>query len=185
MPNCGCRSERRTCGEECVKVHHPPRSFCVPLTFFQELVSAASPPAPPGTFTPLSNTNAIDPGITGYAKVLFSEDFSSIRVRLYVFNALNPMNRIVAAHFHVGAANVNGNVTAFIYGLPGQLPVNVNGFLTERIIRNADITPQTAEGFRTNSVASIYEAARRGLIYINVHSEQIQPGAIRGQLFIN
>lgn len=151
--------------------------FCVELVFDQELISG-----PEGNgYVPLSNSAQNLDRIFGTLQLKFNSKFSKMAYRLYVYNGTNPLNRVTAAHLHNGAANVNGPIIVNLY--TGS-PKRVNGELAHGIINNDNIilgySPDT---YNYNSIASIYEGIRRGLLYVNVKSEQFPNGIIRGQIY--
>lgn len=151
--------------------------FCVELSFFQELIPLLGSE---GQFIPASSIEQ-DHGVTGRLKLRFNQDLSSVKYRLYVFDAIESNNRITAAHLHAGAANVNGPVIAFLYE---GAPINVDGLLSEGKLTNADITHVLSpSGFQFNTIASLYAGIREGQVYANVHSELLPAGIIRGQIF--
>ncbi len=153
-------------------------SFCVPLSFDQELTTNSS-----GQLVPLSTVATNKDRIRGVLKLKFNSSLSKAAYALYVFNATNPQNRITDAHLHLGSSSTNGDVVVDLYN--GQ-PRNVNGLLSSGIITNNNIIFRNVEGFPvTNSVASLYQAIRQSALYVNVHSEQFPGGVIRGQIFTN
>lgn len=148
-------------------------SFCVPLTFDQELV-----PNDTGVLVPLSTVSTNQDNIRGVLKLKFNSSLSKAAYAVYVYNAVGDDNRIVAAHLHFGAASTNGPVIVNLFDGP---PRNVNGLLIKGSFDNRDIA---ANEDVTNSVASIYQAIRNGLLYANVHSEQFPDGVVRGQIYL-
>lgn len=163
------------------KCHSNLISFKVPLSFDQELRPSANPVCP---VTTLSDTGVPNPGVSGVAKITFAPDFSSVHVKICVFNALVGNARITAAHLHLAPANRNGDIVLPLFdsGVPGGIPVN--GVLVDATFTAGDIDCATFEGYFVNSIASLYEAILRGLIYVNVHgSGPYAGGIIRGQIF--
>ena len=153
--------------------------FCVPLVFQQELVSSNGVT---GDFIPLSRSSRNLDRIRGTLKLKFNSTFSRLAYRLFVFNATNPLNRITAAHLHSGAANENGPVIADLYNGSAR---RVNGQLSHGVLNNDDVKGEfSPDSFNFNSIASIYEGIRRGLVYVNVHSEQFPDGVVRGQIYL-
>lgn len=153
-------------------------SFCSNGSFYQELVDLLGSQ---GQFAPASNTNSSQ--VTAQFQLRFSHDFSKIRYRLYVFDATELDNKIISAHIHYGAANVNGPVLVTLYA---GSPTNVSGLLSKGTIRNSDITHYnggTNPLNQINSIASIYAAIRLGNIYFNVHSQKFPAGIARGQIY--
>ena len=87
-------------------------------------------------------------------------------------------NRVTQAHFHCGVAGVNGPVIVFLAGFhaPGW---DVDGkWVSNATITNANIV-NTSCG---TTLDEIFENARLGGVYVNVHSVSNPPGIVRGQL---
>ncbi len=166
-------------------------SFCVPLSFCQELRTNPSPTAGCPVI-PASKAGVPEPAnVHGTAQICFDKELCEIRVKLCVAGANVPEYYITAAHIHIGAANENGPIIATLYSSPD--PVNgtpFNGTVAKVLITNAEIeclqgSPQT-DNFFINSVASVYQAALKGYLYVNVHGPNPGPyaaGMIRGQIF--
>jgi hypothetical protein len=103
-----------------------------------------------------------------------------------------PATPITQAHIHVGATGTNGPVIFFLCtdldnaGPEGAIVptcqdntidgvLEVNGSLT-----GGELIPRVDEGI--NDFADAVAAIRNGNTYVNVHTEQVPPGEIRGQL---
>lgn len=167
------------------------RTFDVRLSFEQELVGA-----PTGPFVPRP-ANEAPHGTHGKLQLCFSKDLSSVKFKLFVFDASgkrNPNEKITAAHLHAGRADVNGGVIVLLYAnADPSCGKAVDGLLAEGTITNEHIIKgvTSLSGYTFNSVASLYDGIRRGEVYANVHgSDTCQPGAIgyangiiRGQIF--
>ena len=153
-------------------------SFCVPLSFDQELVTNGA-----GLLVPLSTVAQNNDNIRGVLKLKFNSSLSKAAYALYVFNATNEDNRIISAHLHLGPASANGPVVVTLFEGPAR---NVNGLLIKGTIDNRDVVDFAAGGGNpaTNSVASLYQAIRDGRLYVNVHSEQFPDGVVRGQIYL-
>jgi hypothetical protein len=152
--------------------------FCVPLIFQQELIAGTGGVG----FVPLSRSSQNLDRIYGTLQLKFNSKFSRLAYRLYVYNATNPLNRITGARLHSGAANVNGPIIVDLYN---GSPRRVNGELSHGTLNNDNITINySADAFNFNSIASIYEGIRQGIVYANVYSEQFTGGVIRGQLYL-
>jgi len=153
--------------------------FCVPLVFQQELIAGTGGT---GDFVPLSRSAQNLDRIYGTLQLKFNSKFSRLAYRLYVYNGTNPLNRITAAHLHNGAANEDGPV---IFNLYNCSPLRVNGQLSHGVLNNDDVLADfVPDSYNFNSIASIYEGIRRGLVYVNVHSEQFPDGVVRGQIYL-
>lgn len=159
---------QRDCG--CGNCPSLKNSYNVCTSYEQELVAfnGGFIPAPPN-----SDVENID----GRFKLSFAPDLSYATFQVFVFNATNPGNQIVAAHLHVGDANANGPVIVTLFNNPEG--TNVDGLLSNGKITNADIAH--IEGY--NTVASLYQGIQRGNIYVNIHSQLLPAGILRAQLF--
>lgn len=149
-------------------------TFCVPISFDQELVLQGTGP----TLIPLSLTANNPERVRGILKIKFNTNLSAAGYKLYVFNSINRMNRITDAHLHFASANQNGPVVVDLYD--GN-PVNSNGLLSQGTITNKNVYNMRLN--IVNSVSSLYQAILDGSIYVNVHSELFQAGLIRGQIY--
>jgi CHRD domain-containing protein len=88
--------------------------------------------------------------------------------------------RLIQAHFHCGAAGVNGPVIVFLAG-PRNEGWDVDGkWISNATITDANVILKTTPCGAT--LAQIFEAARNGNVYVNVHSVQYPAGVVRGQL---
>lgn len=149
-------------------------SFCIPLSFDQELVENEE-----GNLVPLSNEAANLDDVRGVLKLKFNSSLSKAAYALYVYNARSESNRIVGAHLHYGNASSNGPVLVALFEGP---PRSSNGLLIKGVIDNRSVVQESETGVAVNSLASLYEAIRAGNVYVNVHSEQFPGGIVRGQI---
>lgn len=163
---------------------NPERCFNVPLSFRQVLVESNDSSSSSGRgdrFVPLSTLpGVIYPGISGRFLISFNETYTQALFRLYVFNAIGITSNFVrSASLRKGRADVNGPliVSLFTSGISTGTPVN--GLLSEGVINNANV--HRVAGI--NSVTSLFDAIRRGYIYVNVTTVGYREGAIRGQIF--
>ena len=86
--------------------------------------------------------------------------------------------RVTQSHFHCGPAGVNGPVIVFLAGFhaPGW---DVDGkWVSNATVTDANVV-NTACG---TTLAAIFEQARSGNVYVNVHSVAHPGGVARGQL---
>lgn len=171
------KSDNKCHAKECSVEHR--KSFCVPVSFYQELV-----PNVDDILVPLSTIDSNPNNVKGLLKLAFNENLSRASFVLHVYNATKLDNRVVAAHLHYGNAHENGPVIADLFTGPAQ---NVNGFLAKGIIDNRDIKLPlglTEENGRpVNSIAALYQSILDGSVYVNVHTEKYPGGMIRGQIF--
>ena len=88
--------------------------------------------------------------------------------------------RVTQAHFHCGAAGVNGPVVVFLAGFRPE-GWDVDGkWVSNATITDANVILTTTPCGAT--LAQIFESARVGNVYVNVHSVANPPGVVRGQL---
>ncbi len=151
------------------------RLFIVKASFEQELIRL-----PGGEFVPLSTQpNVVDPNISALLILKFDKDLSLARFKVYVCGANKiPQNFVLSVHLHRGDADVNGPVIVTLFISPFSSGTPVNGLLATGTLTNDNI--QVDSGI--NSVASLYQAIRRGAVYVNVHTVGLPDGAVRGQI---
>ena len=82
------------------------------------------------------------------------------------------------AHIHLGEADENGGVAAFLFGFEAA-GVTRNGILATGELTEADLI---AKGDFDGSMAQLLDRLRAGAAYVNVHTLALPPGEIRGQL---
>jgi len=89
--------------------------------------------------------------------------------------------RITQAHFHCGAAGVNGPVIVFLAGFHAA-GWDVDGqWVSNATITDANVV-NTACGA---TLAEIFQQARTGNVYVNVHSVAHPGGVVRSQLQVS
>jgi hypothetical protein len=111
---------------------------------------------------------------TGRFEVLVSRDQKEAEYTLRVDSGV----RVTQSHFHCGAAGVNGPVIVFLAGFHA-LGWDVDG----KWVGNATLTDANVVNTACGStLAAIFEQARLGNVYVNVHSVAHPAGVARGQL---
>lgn len=94
---------------------------------------------------------------------------------------------VTQAHIHVGPRDENGPVVAFLFGRENEdgefvdlleQGVTENGVLAEGTIEDENLVGPLAG----MTVADLAEELESGNAYINVHTEEVPSGEIRGQL---
>ena len=124
---------------------------------------------------------------TGQAIFHLSKDGTELSYKLIVAN----INNVVAAHIHVGSADVAGPVVAFLFGFPPVAPGGgrSNGVLAQGTITSADLIGPLA-GMDLDDLIDEIHAFNT---YVNVHTNDgVAPintgpgdfpgGEIRGQI---
>jgi CHRD domain len=117
---------------------------------------------------------------TGQIQVEFDAGLTQAEFELSVFNGVG----VMVAHFHCGRAGENGPVVVFLFG-PVSGGIDVDGKLAAGTVTNADfmgVDCVPVIGRPVNNIASLFFAARDGLIYANVHTVAHSGGEARGQL---
>jgi hypothetical protein len=111
---------------------------------------------------------------TGRFEILVNKDQTEGEYTLRVESGV----RVTQSHFHCGAAGVNGPIIVFLAGFH-VAGWDVDGkWVSNATITNANVI-NTACG---TTLAEIFEQARNGNVYVNVHSVAHPPGVVRGQL---
>lgn len=132
---------------------------------------------------PLSGRAEVPPNDsqgTGVAKFKLSEDGTELSYKLIVAN----IDNVTQAHIHCGAEGVNGPVVAFLFGFAAG-GVTLNGVLAEGTITAADVIPRPDSPACPGGVADfddLLAKMRSGDAYVNVHTIELPPGEIRGQI---
>ncbi|HEV8554515.1 MAG TPA: CHRD domain-containing protein [Casimicrobiaceae bacterium] len=117
---------------------------------------------------------AVATNTTGRFEILVNEDQTAGEYTLRVESGV----RVTQSHFHCGAAGVNGPVVVFLAGF------HVAGWDVDgKWVSNATITDANVINPACGTtLAAIFEQARNGNIYVNVHSVAHPGGVTRGQL---
>jgi len=118
-------------------------------------------------------TPPVQSAARGTAVLRLERDGSRIHVEIVA----DRIDKVVAAHLHLGAAGENGPVIATIYNGSGSPTGLVKGVLACRTITNNDIS-----GLSANTLEELVNQIEQGNIYVNVHSSDFPLGEIRGQL---
>ncbi len=90
---------------------------------------------------------------------------------------------VTQAHIHCGAADVNGPIVVFLFGLD-PLGRTVSGIQAEGAILDADVMAVADSAECPGGVASLSDLAAKmkaGQAYVNVHTLANPAGEIRGQ----
>lgn len=120
---------------------------------------------------------AVDSAGSGFTSVTVSEDGTTLDFRLYV----NDLDDVTMAHIHVGGADENGPVAAFLFG-PEDPGVAADGLIAEGTITEGDLIP--TDGVFDGTMAQLIQLMEDGDTYVNVHTDTQPPGEIRGQLVL-
>lgn len=111
---------------------------------------------------------------TGTSRLGFDPTLTALRVQTIV----SMINRVTAAHIHLGRPGENGPVIAFLYGPAPPMDFGRNALLSDRVITAANLTgPMTGR-----SIADLAREIMAGNTYVNVHTVRNPNGEIRGQI---
>ena len=133
----------------------------------------------------LSGNNQVPPLVsdgTGVGVMSVNNTETQLGYKVLTYNA----EAVTQAHIHLGQADENGPVVAFLFGFVAE-GVTADGILAQGTITDADIFSKTAgedpagTGF-DGTLAALLDRLRSGSAYINVHSVANPAGEIRGQI---
>jgi hypothetical protein len=91
------------------------------------------------------------------------------------------------SHLHFAQKAVNGGIVVFLCSNLGNGPVGTqacpagNGHITGTI-HAADVLAQAGQSSNAGDLLSLIKEIKNGVVYVNVHSDQLPGGSIRGQL---
>jgi len=150
------------------------------------------PPPPPPTifYATLSGANVVPPVNTdarGRARFALSNTGTRLWFRLEATR----IERVTAAHIHLGQEGANGPVVVVLLGPPvdpSDRPMStgpdigtVPGIMVQGTLTDDDILPQPDLEF-DGSLAALVDWMRRGAAYVNVRTVAYPNGEIRGQI---
>ena len=111
----------------------------------------------------------------GQCQAIFNltEDETGLRYKLIVAN----LEFVTQAHIHLAPAGQNGGVVAFLFGFePGG--VTVNGILAQGVLTDGDLIGALSG----MTIADLVAELETGDAYVNVHTQSMPPGEVRGQI---
>jgi hypothetical protein len=119
----------------------------------------------------------VDVGTYGEAKFIDNGD-GTVDFELELEDAENATGG-PGAHIHCAAAGSNGPVVIFLAG--GSIPgfdghLEIKGSFSEASILNDSCGA---------TIAEVLQSMADGLMYVNVHSADFPPGAVRGQIYLD
>jgi len=115
---------------------------------------------------------------TGEADFQLSADGTSLSYTLSVSNLMN----VTMAHIHVASApGQSGDVAAWLY--PAKAPPVLKEGSFTGVLGQGTITAASLQGPLANAtVADLLDRIKRGLAYVNVHTNQYPGGEIQGTI---
>ena len=180
-------SQKKTKLQADIKYERKPQlEFTTVLSFAQELRLEESP-LEQSNFYPASDTIE-DPDVSGIAKLSFSQDFQTLDIDVDIRGDLSDDYKVTLAHIHLEDASKTGPLTVSLY--PNDkacVKITNERFVLKIQLTNDDIIPRKNDNnFRTNTIASLYNAIRGNNLYIDAHgSGDYVLGMIRGQIYLN
>ncbi len=114
----------------------------------------------------------VDTGGTGLAVFSLSADGTELDYVLIT----NGVADVTQAHIHVGAADANGGVAAFLF--PSNPGTTVDGLLATGTLTDADVTATIP----SEDLAGLVAEMQAGNTYVNVHNATYPAGVVRGQV---
>jgi hypothetical protein len=111
----------------------------------------------------------------GSARITFEEGMSSVRVFVKIDNNESGVTDI---HLHLGEAGTGDGVTDIVVPVIELDPPEMTEDFT---VLETFIGTETVDS--VNNIVSLYDAVRKGRVYIDVHTVALPDGVIRGQVF--
>lgn len=113
-------------------------------------------------------------GASGMAIFRLNKSETWLEIQLRVDNGVG----ITQSHIHCAPAGENGPVVVFLAGLHAA-GLDVNGkWISNAFITEASIVNSACGG----TLAELAQSLRTGNTYVNVHSQAVPSGEIRGQI---
>ena len=121
----------------------------------------------------------------GEAQFRLSEDGTELHYKLIAANIEN----VIAAHIHLAAPGVNGQIVAFLFG-----PVAPGGGRTDGVLAEGTITASDLVGpLEGRPLSALVDAIEAGNTYVNIHTNDgmgvintgpgdFPGGEVRGQI---
>jgi hypothetical protein len=94
------------------------------------------------------------------------------------------LQSIAQSHIHIGPADANGPVVAFLFGPNENLTVTTSQTIQSGTLTEADVIEQATIGF-DGTFASLIEALEQGEAYVNIHTAANAGGEVRGQISVD
>ncbi len=169
------------------------RKACLAVLFVSIVLLAASIPAQAQGGTAITRLRSFEevpaastPG-GGFFTATINEDGTEIE---YELNYFNIEGNVTQAHLHFAQRSVNGGIVVFLCSNLGNGPAGTqacptkSGTITGTITAAnvLGISPAGTQSFFAGELAALLRGIRAGVVYANVHTDQLPGGSIRGQL---
>jgi hypothetical protein len=151
------------------------------------LLGAAAPAAAQvlhATLEGFQEVPALSTAASGSFRARLDRRASAIHWELTYADIASP---VLQSHIHFGQHGVNGGISAFLCtnlgnGPAGTLPCPQGGGTLSGTLVAADVVGPGAQGIAAGEFDELVEALRRGVAYVNVHSQAFPGGEVRGQV---
>jgi CHRD domain-containing protein len=170
------------------------RKACLVVLSLSIVLLAASVPAQAQGGTAITRLRSFEevpaastPG-GGFFTGTINEDGTEIE---YELNYFNIEGNVTQAHLHFGQRSVNGGIVVFLCSNLGNGPAGTQACPTKSGTITGTITaanvlaasnPPGGQSFFAGEFAALLRGIRAGVVYANVHTDQLPGGSIRGQL---
>jgi len=166
------------------------RKACLAVLFVSVVLFAAAVPAQAAGGSAVARLRSFEevpatstPG-GGFFSATISDDDSSIDYELSYFNI---EGNVTQAHLHFAQRSVNGGIVVFLCSNLGNGPAGTQACPTKSgtisgTITAANVLAQNGQSFGAGELFSLLRGIRAGVVYANVHTDQLPGGSIRGQL---
>ena len=166
------------------------RKACLAVLFLSIVLLAVSVPAQAagGTaFTRLRSFEEVPATSTpggGSFSATIADDDTSMEYDLSYFNI---EGNVTQAHLHFAQRSVNGGIVVFLCSNLGNGPAGTQACPTKSgaisgTITAANVLAPLGQSLSAGEIQALIRGIRAGVVYVNVHTDQLPGGSIRGQL---
>jgi hypothetical protein len=165
------------------------RKVCLAALFMSIVLLAAAVPVEAQGGTAITRLRGFEevpatstPG-GGFFTAEISEDGSEVE---WVLNYFNIEGNVTQAHLHLAQRGVNGGIVVFLCtnlgNSPGTQACPAKGGTISGTFTAANVLAVGGQSVSAGDLASFLRGIRAGVVYANVHTDQLPGGSIRGQL---
>lgn len=120
----------------------------------------------------------------GVFTATISDDDTEMEYELTYFNI---EGNVTQSHLHYGQRGVNGGITIFLCSNLGNGPAGTQACPAKSgtisgTISAANVLAINGQSLGAGELSSVLRGIRGGVVYVNVHTDQLPGGSIRGQL---